>query len=65
MACRSDAGFTLHGLWPNLDNYCQQDYPEHCSLQDGFDKFNLGKIDAQTRADMDTEWPSYTTGEWS
>ncbi len=36
-----DADFTLHGLpavhmWPDLDNDCLRDFPEHCSYRDGF-----------------------------
>lgn len=48
--------FTLHGLWPNLDNPCLQDYPEHCPPADPFD-FDL--ISDDTRDKMKTDWPSY------
>ncbi|CAL8467296.1 g6833 [Coccomyxa elongata] len=55
------AGFTLHGLWPNLDNACQKDYPEHCSYRDGFDAFDVSTINQATLTSMEQNWPSYTT----
>ena len=51
--------FTLHGLWPNLDNPCREDFPEHCQ-DDAFDPSN---IPAGTRAKMTEDWPSYMNCE--
>ncbi|KAK9916322.1 hypothetical protein WJX75_001236 [Coccomyxa subellipsoidea] len=63
-----EAGFTLHGLWPNLDNACQKDYPEHCSQSGGFDTFDVQSVDQATLDDMERNWPSYTSANecfWS
>jgi hypothetical protein len=49
-------------LWPNLDNACQKDYPEHCSQSGGFDTFDVQSVDQATLDDMERNWPSYTSG---
>ncbi len=58
MKIRRAEGFTLHGLWPNLDNECQDDYPEKCSD----DEFDASALNCDTYSDMKEVWPSYTTG---
>ena len=50
-------GFTLHGLWPNLDNPCPADYPEHCDDS----VFNRNEIDEHVLQSMEKLWPSYST----
>jgi len=56
IAPTEEAGFTLHGLWPNLDNYCREDFPETCDSSD----FDDSKIPGDVLDDMKTMWPSYT-----
>ena len=56
--CRSE-GFTLHGLWPNLDNPCPADYPEHCDNS----VFDATEIDQDVLQSMEKLWPSYSTCE--
>lgn len=55
--CRSE-GFTLHGLWPNLDNLCHDDFPEYCSKEN----FNANNLNDDLYSEMEAVWPSYTTG---
>ena len=54
--CRSE-GFTLHGLWPNLDNPCPADYPEHCDSS----VFDPDEIPQDVLQSMEKLWPSYST----
>ena len=56
---RRNNGFTLHGLWPNLDNHCPEDFPQVCYHS----KFDSRKIPAGVLNDMETMWPSYKSGE--
>ena len=56
--CRAE-GFTLHGLWPNLDNPCPADYPEHCDDS----VFNRNEIEEDVLQSMERVWPSYSTCE--
>ena len=56
---RRAEGFTLHGLWPNLDNPCPADYPEHCDDS----VFNRNEIDDDVLQSMNRTWPSYSTCE--
>ena len=56
IVCRAE-GFTLHGLWPNLDNPCPADYPEHCDDS----VFNRNEIPDDVLQSMEKLWPSYST----
>ena len=57
-ACRLPQG-TLHGLWPQLCNPCNKDFPLHCSNK----PFDLQSIPQATVDKMRVEWPSYQGGE--
>ena len=57
-ACRT-SGFTLHGLWPNLDNHCPDDFPEVCDSSD----YDSSQISGTVLADMKSMWTSYISGE--
>ena len=56
--CRKQ--FTLHGLWPNLDNSCPEDYPEHCSDE----AFSFDNIPQPLQKRMGVDWPSYKNCEY-
>jgi ribonuclease I len=53
-------GFTLHGLWPNLDNPCHDDFPEYCDST----PFKPSDLDPDLYKAMKAQWLSYTVGKW-
>jgi ribonuclease I len=59
-ACRN--GFTLHGLWPNLDNACPEDFPEHCiARRSSFEPLDMGSLNQTVLDGLKNNWISYTS----
>jgi len=59
-ACRN--GFTLHGLWPNLDNACREDFPEHCiARSSSFEPLDMGSLNQTVLYGLQNSWISYTS----
>jgi len=59
-ACRN--GFTLHGLWPNLDNACPEDFPEHCIARNSsFEPLDMSSLSRTVLDGLKNNWISYTS----
>jgi len=59
-ACRN--GFTLHGLWPNLDNACREDFPEHCiARSSSSEPLDMGSLNQTVLYGLQNSWISYTS----